>query len=89
MAGQRMTAEALAAQFAARVNEHGWCWLSVKQTAFLKGLAQPVYRGSTNVTANVVFYVSHGTPVISGTLPGGREFEVSIRHNGAGCFKLL
>lgn len=91
MATGRMTAEALAADFASRVNEHGWVWLTAKQVNFLRSLATPVTAHGPQPqgkAANVVSYREYGTPVIEGILPGGRSFRVAIRHNGAGCFQL-
>ena len=88
-ASRPRTATDLAAEFATRVNEHGWCWLSAKQTAWLRSLVQrDMARAGGRLNSETVAYTSHGWPTLEGVLPGGQGWRVVIHHNGAGRFGL-
>jgi hypothetical protein len=82
-----MTAFALAADFAARVDEYGYLCLTRKQVEFLKSLTlREMARHGEDALAQT--WKSHGTPMITVHLPDGREIEVVIRHNGSGQMRV-
>jgi hypothetical protein len=83
----RLTALDLAMQFRERAEARGGSlWLSAKQSAFLKSLATPVYRGTTGDPGPVISETVHGWPTVTAYFDDGRVWTCKIAHNGAGLF---
>jgi hypothetical protein len=86
--GPRLRALDLAAQFRDRAEQRGGAlWLSVKQVAFLKSLATPVWSGYRGDPGPVVAETVHGRLQVHAYFEDGTVWTCHVQPSGAGLFK--